>query len=125
MAIVLDLYSRRVVGWSMQSSMTAQLGWMHLPSEARTQWHGEAFVKTFKQDYVYVHDLPDAKTVMAQLDQWLEDYNEYHPHKGLKMKVAKTIHPQPITNRILSGLIGATPVATLRYIGKTRYCRHH
>jgi transposase InsO family protein len=46
----------------------------------------EAFVKTFKRDYVYVHDRPDAKTVMAQLDQWFEDYNEYHPHKGLKMK---------------------------------------
>ena len=46
----------------------------------------EAFVKTFKRDYVWVHDRPDAKTVMAQLDQWFEDYNEYHPHKGLKMK---------------------------------------
>jgi putative transposase len=46
----------------------------------------EAFVKTFRRDYVYVHDRPDAKTVMAQLDQWFEDYNEYHPHKGLKMK---------------------------------------
>ena len=46
----------------------------------------EAFVKTFKRDYVYVHDRPDAKTVMSQLDQWFEDYNEYHPHKGLKMK---------------------------------------
>jgi transposase InsO family protein len=46
----------------------------------------EAFVKTFKRDYVCVHDRPDAKTVMAQLDQWFEDYNEYHPHKGLKMK---------------------------------------
>jgi transposase InsO family protein len=37
----------------------------------------EAFVKTFKRDYVYVHDRPDAKTVMSQLDQWFEDYNEY------------------------------------------------
>ena len=46
----------------------------------------EAFVKTFKRDYVYIHDRPDAKTVMAQLHQWFEDYNEYHPHKGLKMK---------------------------------------
>jgi transposase InsO family protein len=46
----------------------------------------EAFVKTFKRDYVCVHDRPDAKTVMAQLDQWFEDYNDYHPHKGLKMK---------------------------------------
>jgi putative transposase len=46
----------------------------------------EAFVKTFKRDYVYVHDRPDAQTVMSQLDQWFEDYNEYHPHKGLNMK---------------------------------------
>lgn len=46
----------------------------------------EAFVKTFKRDYVYVHERPDAKIVMAQLDQRFEDYNEYHPHKGLKMK---------------------------------------
>ena len=27
----------------------------------------EAFVKTFKRDYVYVHDRPDAETVMSQL----------------------------------------------------------
>jgi transposase InsO family protein len=46
----------------------------------------ESFVKTFKRDYVFVHDRPDAKTVMAQLDQWFNDYNEWHPHKGLRMK---------------------------------------
>lgn len=45
----------------------------------------EAFVKTFKRDYVYVHDRPDARTVMAQLPAWFEDYNEVHPHKGLQM----------------------------------------
>lgn len=46
----------------------------------------EAFVKTFKRDYVYVHDRPDALTVLAQLDRWFEDYNEMHPHKGLRMR---------------------------------------
>lgn len=46
----------------------------------------EAFVKTFKRDYVYLHDRPDAKTVLAQLHTWFEDYNEVHPHKGLKMR---------------------------------------
>jgi transposase InsO family protein len=45
----------------------------------------EAFVKTFKRDYVYVHDRPDALTVLAQLPGWFEDYNEVHPHKGLAM----------------------------------------
>jgi transposase InsO family protein len=45
----------------------------------------EAFIKTFKRDYVYMHDLPDAKTVMESLPLWFEDYNNNHPHKGLKM----------------------------------------
>ena len=46
----------------------------------------EAFVKTFKRDYVYVHDRPDAQTVLSQLSRWFEDYNEIHPHKSLRMK---------------------------------------
>ena len=46
----------------------------------------EAFVKTFKRDYAYVHDRPDAQTVLSQLSEWFEDYNEIHPHKGLRMK---------------------------------------
>ena len=36
----------------------------------------EAFVKTFKRDYVWSADLTDARTVMAQLSKWFEDYNE-------------------------------------------------
>jgi transposase InsO family protein len=46
----------------------------------------ESFVKTFKRDYVQTNDIPDAQTVMEKLPLWFEDYNEYHPHKGLKMK---------------------------------------
>jgi len=46
----------------------------------------ESFVKTFKRDYTSMHELKDATTVMEQLPSWFEDYNEYHPHKGLKMK---------------------------------------
>ena len=46
----------------------------------------EAFVKTFKRDYVFVHDRPDARTVLEQLAQWFDDYNESAPHKGLQMK---------------------------------------
>lgn len=45
----------------------------------------EAFVKTFKRDYVWSADLSDARRVMAQLPKWFEDYNERAPHKGLKM----------------------------------------
>ena len=46
----------------------------------------EAFVKTFKRDYVYVNRLPSAIEVIAQLPTWFADYNEIHPHKGLGMR---------------------------------------
>jgi len=46
----------------------------------------ESFVKTFKRDYVYINDRPDAMTVLSRLDDWFEDYNEIHPHKGLRLK---------------------------------------
>ncbi len=45
----------------------------------------EAFVKTFKRDYAYLADLEDAESVIRQLPAWFADYNENHPHKGLKM----------------------------------------
>ena len=46
----------------------------------------ESFVKTFKRDYVSLHSCPDGLTVLKQLFHWFEDYNEHHPHKGLKMR---------------------------------------
>jgi len=45
----------------------------------------ESFVKTFKRDYVQLHPLHDAREVMAMIPYWFCDYNENHPHKGLKM----------------------------------------
>ena len=43
----------------------------------------EAFVKTFKRDYVSVNSIPDAKTVIAQLPLWFEHDNTLHLHKAL------------------------------------------
>ena len=61
----------------------------------------ESFVKTFKRDYVYVHDRPDAQSVLAQLPRWFEDYSENHPHKALRMKspreFIRSVH-QPAAN---------------------------
>lgn len=42
-------------------------------------------MKTFKRDYVYLGKVDDAVTVIDQLPTWFADYNEHHPHKGLKM----------------------------------------
>jgi hypothetical protein len=45
----------------------------------------ESFVKTFKRDYVQVHNLESAEDLVLQLGKWFEDYNENHSHKKLKM----------------------------------------
>lgn len=45
----------------------------------------EAFVKTFKRDYIAFSDPLNAQAIMKQLPIWFEDYNENAPHKGLRM----------------------------------------
>lgn len=46
----------------------------------------EAFVKTLKRDYVQVTPLPNAQTGLELIGSWIEDYNDNHPHSGLKMR---------------------------------------
>lgn len=43
----------------------------------------EAFVRTFKRDYVEVNPTPDAQTVIRALPAWFDHYNELHPHRAL------------------------------------------
>jgi transposase InsO family protein len=45
----------------------------------------EAFVKTFKRDYVFTHFRPNAISTINQLAEWFNDYNEMAPHKALRM----------------------------------------
>jgi len=46
----------------------------------------EAFVKTFKRNYVDGAELRDAESVLAQLSGWIEDYNTRAPHSALGMR---------------------------------------
>jgi putative transposase len=46
----------------------------------------EAFVKTFKRDYVNGAELRDAEAVLAQLGGWFDDYNTRAPHSALGMR---------------------------------------
>jgi transposase InsO family protein len=44
----------------------------------------ESFVKTFRRDYIRHNILPDAETLLNLLPAWFDDYNEIHPHSGLR-----------------------------------------
>ncbi|WP_115304915.1 IS3 family transposase [Legionella maceachernii] len=55
------------------------------PYSPESNGMAEAFVKTFKRDYVAFYDALNAYDFMRQLPQWFHDYNENAPHKGLNM----------------------------------------
>jgi transposase InsO family protein len=57
----------------------------------------EAFVKTFKRDYVYVNSIPNAEAVLEVLPKWFKDYNEVAPHRGLKMMAPRQYREQTTT----------------------------
>src|SRR5262249_26096826 len=40
----------------------------------------EAFVKTFKPNYVQISPIPSASAALPLIDAWMEDYNTVHPH---------------------------------------------
>ena len=46
----------------------------------------EAFVHTFKRDYVHGAELRDAESVLAQLGERITDYNRQAPHSALGMR---------------------------------------
>jgi putative transposase len=58
----------------------------------------EAFVKTFKRDYVRVSPIPNAAAALALIASWMEDYNIVHPHSRLGYRSPREyILSQPVT----------------------------
>jgi transposase InsO family protein len=57
----------------------------------------EAFVKTFKRDYVEGAELRDAETVLAQLGGWFDDYNIRAPHSALGMRSPTEYRAEQLT----------------------------
>jgi len=46
----------------------------------------EAFVKTFKRDYVRIAAISDVAAALTLINQLIENYNENHPRSGLKIR---------------------------------------
>jgi transposase InsO family protein len=62
----------------------------------------EAFVGTFKRDYLGDAELRDAESVLMQLDGWFDDYNTQAPHSALGMR-----SPRDYRAMILTSALGA------------------
>src|ERR687892_272967 len=57
----------------------------------------EAFVGTFKRDYLGDADLRDAEGVLAQLAGWFDDYNSQAPHSALGMRSPREYRALAVT----------------------------
>jgi transposase InsO family protein len=76
----------------------------------------EAFVKTFKRDYVRVSPIPDAATALALVDSSMEDYNTMHPHSrlGYRAHLGSTSCPNPSRVRF-NGVNSTSPDVPRRW----------
>ena len=61
----------------------------------------EAFVKTLQRDYARVNPRPDAISVMQQLAAWFEDYNNIHPHSGLRIRSPREFMASQLSNQAM------------------------
>lgn len=66
----------------------------------------EAFVRTFKRDYVAVNSTPDAATVIRQLPKWFEHYNELHPHRALGYRSPREFIASRSTEKSVESMSG-------------------
>ena len=41
---------------------------------------------TLKRDHVQLTPLPDAASALPLIGTWFDDYNDHHPHSGLRMR---------------------------------------
>ena len=70
----------------------------------------EAFVRTFKRDYVHVNPIPDAATALAVVAGWMEDYNTSpSPQPARKCRSTTRVHQSHVAASRLSGVTGSTP----------------
>jgi hypothetical protein len=68
----------------------------------------EAFVKTFKRDYVRINPLPDARTALSQIDHWMGRITTLNTRTPDWLSLTAGVPCFTSTSRV-SGLTGSTP----------------
>ena len=84
--MVSDVSIHRVLVSAETRSFAKELGFKPVTTPVtnpQSNGMAESFVKTLKRDYSKLANRPDSKIVMAQLKDWFDDYNSYHPHSAL------------------------------------------
>jgi hypothetical protein len=77
----------------------------------------EAFVKTFKRDYVRVSPIPDAQAALAAVSDWMTHLQRGPPPQQARLPLTKGIHQNSTVTRRVSGLTGSTPVGGIDLAG--------
>ena len=94
------LVSQRKLSYRFRYQIACPKSWtgtvLYTYSRSTIQWHGRKLCRTLKRDYVPVSPLHDAQTVRQTFYGCIEDYNENHPHCGLRCKSLRDFRRAPI-----------------------------
>jgi len=69
----------------------------------------EAFIGTFKRDYLGDADLRDAESVLAQVAGWIDDYNTQAPHSALGMRSPREYRVLTLTTTSEVPVVSSAP----------------
>lgn len=83
----------------------------------------EAFVRTFRRDYVRVGDCPDARTVPRSLPAWFTHDNEVHPPRALGHRSPRQFIRAILTTRLARSFGGTNTLARMP-VGPHRVKNH-
>ena len=67
----------------------------------------EAFAKSFKRHYVGVNLLTNAMIVLEEVASLFEDYNDNHPHSGLKKRSPREFRSAQFVTASVSDELGS------------------
>lgn len=66
----------------------------------------EAIIQTLKRFYTRISPIPDGDNTLRNIDGWIEDYKEIHPHSARKMVYRRELIKSIVSLDDLFGKMG-------------------